>query len=535
VHWRNLPETYRDTLKVLYEEYDILPSPQYQPNVDFSMLFVYRCFDKYLLDHGNFGFLITQIVFRSFTGEKFLRLKVKDSYIKLLKVHDLVEIKPFEGAQNRTAIMIALKDKKETEYPIPYIIWRKNIREIDQNLPLEQVLKDTTRQTFWCEPLGGYREHAVRVPPYACLPKKDSLIRLRGIIGPSFYKAHKGVDSIPSGVYWVKVLEKQGDFIIVQNIGKTSKIDIKEMVYSLEKDLLFPVIRGRNISEFKVEYEHYIIVPHDVHGQPIDEASLKKKYPKTYSYFKEFEKLLKTRADFRERGKKKPFYFLYRLSDNSFAPYKVVWRDISTNIQAAVIGTVNDKYLGYKPVIPDQTVIFVPCKNEDEAHFLCAILNSSLIRYIIRSYHHLHLQPQILEQLKIPKFYPVDLRHTKLSELSRKAHQLAQQNQDNELKKVKEEIDKIVAQLYGISEDELKEIKKCLAMFESEEVEETAELPLSMPDITLRNNVAGEGKPFNVNAIIFNPFDEPLINVSVKLKLFDGRFIEKRFESVEGA
>jgi hypothetical protein len=53
-----------------------------------------------------------------------------------------------------------------------------------------------------------------------------------------------------------------------------------------------------------------------------------------YSYFKEFEELLKALADFKEKGKNKPFYFLYRLSDHSFAPYKVVWRDISTNIQA---------------------------------------------------------------------------------------------------------------------------------------------------------------------------------------------------------
>jgi hypothetical protein len=36
VHWRNLPKTYRDALKALYEEYGILPSPQYQPNVDFD-------------------------------------------------------------------------------------------------------------------------------------------------------------------------------------------------------------------------------------------------------------------------------------------------------------------------------------------------------------------------------------------------------------------------------------------------------------------------------------------------------------------
>jgi hypothetical protein len=129
------------------------------------------------------------------------------------------------------------------------------------------------------------------------------------------------------------------------------------------------------------------------------------------------------------------------------------------------------------------------------------------------------------------------LRHTKLAELSKKAHQLAQQNQENELKKVEEEIDKIVAQLYDITEDELKEVKKCLAMLEGEEFEEeeeeTVDLPPSMPDVFLRNNIVGEGKPFNVDFVISNPLDKPLTNVSVKLKLFDGRFIEKGFESIK--
>jgi hypothetical protein len=58
---------------------------------------------------------------------------------------------------------------------------------------------------------------------------------------------------------------------------------------------------------------------------------------------------------------------------------------------------------------------------------------------------------------------------------------MAQQNEEDELKKVEEEIDRAVAQLYGISEDELREIKKCLAVLEGEESKEGAEEAVELP------------------------------------------------------
>jgi len=61
--------------------------------------------------------------------------------------------------------------------------------------------------------------------------------------------------------------------------------------------------------------------------------------------------------------------------------------------------------------------------------------------------------------------------------------------------------------------------------FEEEE-EETVDLPMSIAR-------AVEGKPFNVDFVISNPLDKPPANVSVKLRLFDGRYVERGFESVK--
>lgn len=60
-----------------------------------------------------------------------------------------------------------------------------------------------------------------------------------------------------------------------------------------------------------------------------------------------------------------------------------------------------------------------------------------------------------------------------------------------------------------------------------------AGLPPGEPDILLRRNVVEEGVPFSVDVVVLNPLGEPIFNVSVKLKLFDGRTVGKFFEKVE--
>lgn len=65
----------------------------------------------------------------------------------------------------------------------------------------------------------------------------------------------------------------------------------------------------------------------------------------------------------------------------------------------------------------------------------------------------------------------------KLSELSKKAHWLAKQYEQNgleareELKEVEEEVDRAVAGLYGITDEELVEVRKTLRALRGEEVE----------------------------------------------------------------
>lgn len=70
--------------------------------------------------------------------------------------------------------------------------------------------------------------------------------------------------------------------------------------------------------------------------------------------------------------------------------------------------------------------------------------------------------PHLLENINIPKFDPNNPLHLKLSELSEEAHRLAKADDQDKLRQIEEEIDQVSAQIWGLTKEELKEIKLSL-------------------------------------------------------------------------
>lgn len=159
INWESLPKDYREHSRNLYDKYRLITwtSKVGAVKTDISILFTYVCLDKYLKPTGDFGFLITQSVYKSESAEDFRRFYI--SYketpipVKVLKVHDMVRLKPFEGAQNRTSVIIIRKGK-ETTYPLPYVMWKKKKRRsLDQEASLEEIMKLTRRLELVAAPI----------------------------------------------------------------------------------------------------------------------------------------------------------------------------------------------------------------------------------------------------------------------------------------------------------------------------------------------------------------------------------------------
>jgi len=472
VNWESLPENYRRELIPLWSvKYDLFPHRGFEAILgkakdDISILMTYVSVDKYLKRSGKLGFVITQSVFKaSGGGQGFRKFQLPNGKpIQVLYVDDMTEIKPFEGIGNRTSIVILLKGRP-TKYPVPYNYWIKRAKGkgIKDNLRLNEVTKIATYKKFNAEPVD---EKDLTSSWITGRPK--ALKAVKKIIGKSEYVAHAGVYSGgTNAVYWVDIVgERPGGLVVVSNITEGAKRKVESVQAVIEKDLLYPLLRGRDVKRWKAEPSAHILITHlpGMRLNAIPEDKMKTQYPKTYLYLKRFESPLRERksrgiTDMIKKGA--PFYTMFAVGDYTFAPYKVVWPNIASEIVSAVISTEKGKL-----ILPQHIVTLVGCQSHKEAHYICALMNSKVVNFALQSYSQKGGKsfgdPHVLQNIRIPKFNPQDKLHLQLAELSKKAHKLARMNDEKDLKKVEEEIDELSAQAWRLTHEELKEVKSSL-------------------------------------------------------------------------
>lgn len=124
VNWENLPQYYREDTKNLWNYYGLLEKTKGmglgKVKRDMAMMFTARCLDRYVKNEGRYAFLIPFTTFKTQAGAGFRRFLAEGKVIdqdhkvpcKVVKVHDLVELCPFEGAVNRTAMFVIEKNGK---------------------------------------------------------------------------------------------------------------------------------------------------------------------------------------------------------------------------------------------------------------------------------------------------------------------------------------------------------------------------------------------------------------------------------------
>lgn len=466
VNWESLPSGYREAVRPLYQEYGLFELKNSGARLgavkkDLSMLFVYGGADYYLRAGGRIGYVITQTLFKTIAGSGFRNFQYtrdhRTTVIKPVVVHDLSGIQVFEGATNRAAILIAEKRKRAFSYPVPYWLWQGPSR-IHPPTSLKQVERIAPRIKLGAAPIQPQN----RTSPWLTAPKK-ALKGLRKIIGPSEYKAFAGSCTWLNGIYWAKRLKALGDGkVLIENLGRVGKIKFTPIQYSIEPDYLYPLIRGRDVLRWQAVPSAFIIFAQDPTARKgISERNLKIKHPKTYSYFFSFEKELRKRSGFKQYFKPSdPFYSIGNISPAILAKWKVMWPEVGNTIRAGVCGPIRMEKS--KPVLPDHTLVAVGCEKKEEAHYLCALLNSSPARCTVASYITLHPSPHVLENISLPRFEAKKKLHQTLAQLSMSCHAAAARGDREAVLALEAEIDRAAAKLWGITDEELRAIKDAL-------------------------------------------------------------------------
>ena len=458
IRWGYLSREYREAVTPLLKAYGLYQTKDFASRnlgvgeKDFSMLFTYAAADYYLKKDGRLGFLITQEVFKSKgAGEGFrkFRLGEQGEHLKVLKAHDMVSVKPFEGAANKTAAII-LKKGQKTEYPVLYTLWtrKKGIGKMATDQVLEEALPLLQKRRLLARPIGTI------AGSWQTITERQK--GLTAIEGFNAYQAWRGVETDPYGVHLVSVVQILSDGnLVIRNLADIGKKKIQQVEERVEQDLIYPAVRGSDIERWAITSEIFVLFPVDaLKKEPYSEMEMKRTWPRTYGYLTRF------RLDFEARrsravhmlARRTTFYAMLGYGPYTIKRFKVIWKRMASDIAAGVISQYKTQ-LGYKIAIPIGTTSFFATDNEAEAHYLCAIINSTPVREFIKSFSSAGRgfgAPSVMNHVGIPEFDPENELHQKLAQLSKTLHGLKSEKKLDEVARLEKEVDDSVHKLFSI-------------------------------------------------------------------------------------
>ncbi|MGJ3239499.1 MAG: HsdM family class I SAM-dependent methyltransferase [Anaerolineae bacterium] len=422
INWETLPAAYRRRTRKLWQQYGLFPHSGFDAILgkgkkDLSLVLIYAVVDHYLSATGSLAFIMTQSVLKAGgASQGFRQFDFGEKTLQPRHVDDFSQLRVFSGAETKPIVLTLTYDAPEQA---SYYAWHSDQRTIPDDAPPE-IIERLQYSDFVAQPVDELGS--------AWLTGKPAVLRsVQKLIGQSDYTAHAGVyTGGANAVYWLEVLEQAGDLWRVRNITRGAKRAVPQVEAWLEADLIYPLLRGRDVTRWHAQPSAHILMVQDpVHRRGYKRDWLATHYPRIDAYLAQFEDTLRERATFKRYFRDDvPFYTMFDIGEYTFAPYKVVWHGFGKRRMLAVVVSNVDE----KPIMSNQAMHpFIGCQTADEAHYLASCLNSAPFEFTLLSHTQRggksFAQPGILETLRLPRYQANDPIHRRLAHLSHQAHQ----------------------------------------------------------------------------------------------------------------
>ena len=461
VRWSRLPETYRKRVKRFCDYYGLVSGRGYTGGIesDISTVLTFSAVDHWLRIGGRIGFLITSTVFKSDSARGFRLGSLPDSSgVRIDQIEDLTAIQPFPDASNETAIYIATKVESaaEAEFSeIPCRVWnRKKSTRINPSLSLAEVLEQVSFADGEACPVAEFGS-----PLF--MGKKADYDEVAVLRGKSEYlsQARRGTISDLARVFWVKVerYSPETNRALIRTLRedelpRAKLVEPTEGTW-IEADVLFPLLRGREIGRYCTKsVGWYQIVPNRHYAKFETEGEFAEKYPATYSYLLNYADMLSERSTYKRYQSGLPIYSIFCVGDYSFQPCKVVWLEQQNPIafRAAVVTEAADSIVPNKVIVPDHKVYSATVDSLDEAHYLCAFLNSHPVRTWLGGFLiGKQIGTAIFKYMHVPRYNAHDSDHRRLAGISVAAHRERQGTRNKKFlsEKLERELERLVRKI----------------------------------------------------------------------------------------
>jgi len=279
----------------------------------------------------------------------------------------------------------------------------------------------------------------------------------------------------------VKKLKDITDYISVGiQTGKDEVFFVTEKEINelnLEEEIVLPIFRGRDIQKYYSQWSGtYVIYPYNkITNRVIPEKELKENFPFVYNYLLQNKHKLQGRSYFEKSNK--IWYELW--CERIFSKFG------KTKIVCAEISPVNRFYIDKKKYLGNTKTFHIVLKENYQSEYLyiLSILNSRLMNF----YHKIISVPKAggnyEYKTQFLNFYPIRLVDMSIKKEqqtydtlvslvdqmleTQKLYHAAKLERDQKLYKQKidiidNKIDKLVYELYGLSEEEIEIVEECL-------------------------------------------------------------------------
>jgi hypothetical protein len=141
----------------------------------------------------------------------------------------------------------------------------------------------------------------------------------------------------------------------------------------------------------------------------------------------------------------------------------VLFKELTDFFQCAVVEATK------KPAVADTKLRFIECESIEEAYFLCGLLNSSpamLFLYATATWvQTADYQASDISRLRLPRFAKANKLHAQIAHCSKECHNLVAEGHQSKLQEMESKLDEASAQIWGITDEELKVVQHSLADF----------------------------------------------------------------------
>lgn len=441
--WNKMPANWRAAGETYWRRYGLWKPPpedgqrSTRPQIgDIATLVYAEAVDRYCVRGGYVGLLVPRsLAIGDPGGRAFRQFRLQAAaedvaevgygprlHFRVLHSDDWGELNPFAPDATNKPIFLVSRTNEAHTFPVRTSRWLRS--EPGAALgpswsATRPLLREVKGQSY---PVNR------RIVTSAWSFRPDGRNVIEG--GSNDWPFGKGLDTRGgNGIYFVHVLsakpESRGRIEIVNDPEGGRDRRVKARQARVESALVYPVMRGEEVSRWVGEPDAHIIVPYEQQamGEVVPGARLAAEFPEANRWLRAFRPILKDRKIIASLGwEMEGDDWCQVMGPLEFMDGRplVVVREMARYPAAAVVLPRYDRRLGRtSPVLIDHKLVFCALETEDEAHYLAALVNCDAVQTLLSSFlNEVAVSPATLRRLPIP---PYDQAHAATVSLVRAA------------------------------------------------------------------------------------------------------------------